>query len=592
MIRVQNRQYGVNRLSIVIILTYALLIFLFNALPVVHAAEVDPYLSQLSESPGNAAGNLALIRKAVEKANREKTGHLVFPPGVYEVGDEKSREHMERLMSGEHHPYTPFEDYNVAMNFSGVEGLVVDGQGCTLMFFGLIQPFEIFECGNVVIKNIVIDWKRPLFSEGVVRLVKNTLLDIDIFPEFPVHGGEPVVSFQNLSLDTGRLSGVSQFSNITNCELVAPQTVRIHSPQSKYVTTGDIITIRHIYTYRHGIHLNYSNNIRIQDVTIHALPGMGIFGTRSRDITIKRYTVRPSGRRIMSDNVDAIHLVSCSGTVTVDNCYFQGMGDDAFNMHGRYYTIGEVLDDRTVLLIEQNEQMYPNAGDTIEFVRKNTLYSYAEAVIRYVTVDKDTGETVIVLDRPLPDGFDTTDCIANLAHHAKLRFTNNTVRDIRGRALLVQTRDALIENNMFEHLTGQGVHVDTAFPTWNESVGTRNIVIRGNTFLDCGFGFTNYCSATGILVETECEEPRIGVHRNLTIENNLIIGHKKPALYLSCLDGAVVRGNRIITDGVAAWLEYAVNITFENNNFDIHDVIIGPGCENRAIKKFRNKENE
>ena len=129
----------------------------------------------------------------------------------------------------------------------------------------------------------------------------------------------------------------------------------------------------------------------------------------------------------------------------------------------------------------------------------------------------------------------------------------------------------------------------SAFPTWNESVGTRDVVIRGNTFLHCGFGFTNYCSATGILVETECDEPRIGVHRNLTIENNLIIGHEKPALYLSCIDGAVIKGNRIITDGVPAWLEYAANITFENNNFEEHDVVIGPGCENRVIKMFRNE---
>ena len=182
-----------------------------------------------------------------------------------------------------------------------------------------------------------------------------------------------------------------------------------------------------------------------------------------------------------------------------------------------------------------------------------------------------------------------TDIIANISKHAKLKFTNCTVRDIRGRGILVQTRDAIIENNNFEYCTGQGIHVDTAYPTWNESVGTRDIIIRNNKFLNCGYGSTTYCDAIGIAVETECEAPFVGVHRNLIIENNFIIGQLKPAFYLSCLDGAIIRGNRIISDGPAARLEYAVNVEFENNNFEEEDVLIGPGCENRGIIKFQNK---
>lgn len=549
---------------------------------------VDPDLARLSESPGSAAVNLEIIHKAVLKCKRSKNCHLIFPKGVYEVGNKKTLEDMERLMTGEHNPYTLFDDANIALHLSLAENLVVDGQGCTLVFSGLIQPFEIADCKNIVIKNLNIDWTRPLFSEGIVRMVKNETLEVEVFPEFPVHGGEPVVSFQSFSLATGHLSGVCKFENISNLKLIAPQTVRLTTDEAKFVKIGDVVIIRHIYSYRPGINLFNCDNVLIQDVTLYALPGMGVFGTRSKDITLKRYNVRPSGRRIMSINVDGSHFVSCRGTVVVDSCYFQGMGDDAFNMHGRYYTVSEVIDDKTVRATHQNEDNYPDVGDKVEFVRENTLYSYDEAVIVSVDYNPQKNESVITFDRPLPKNFEKTNVIANISQHAKLRFINSTVRDIRGRAVLVQTRDVLIENNNFEYCTGQGIHVLTANPRWNESVGTRDVVIRNNTFLNCGFGSTTYCDAIGVVVETECPEPFVGVHRNIVIENNQIIGHTRPAFYLSCLDGAIIRGNRIISNGPAARLEYAVNVVFENNNFEREDIVIGPGCENRGIKEFRN----
>jgi polygalacturonase len=434
---------------------------------------------------------------------------------------------MEGLMTGRISPRTVFKEnyasFNIAMNISKAEDLIIDGQGSTLVFSGLIQPFEIKDCSNLIIRNLTIDWKRSMFSEGVVKMVKGEMLEVEVYPEFPAKGGEPVISFQSFSTSTGHLSGICQFTDISSLELVEPQIVRFKAYDAKFVKTGDIVIMRHMYNYRPGFNLFNCSNVRIQDVTIHALPGMGVFGTRTRDITLKRFNVRPSGRRIMSGNVDATHFVSCTGTIEIDSCYFEGMGDDATNVHSYYYTKRERIDDKT-------------------------------------------------------------DLIANISKHARLKFTNNTVRDIRGRGILVQTRGALIENNRFEYCTGQGIHIDTAYP-WMESVGTRDVVIRNNTFLNCGYGNTTYCDAIGIAVETECTQPYIEVHRNLTIENNLIIGQLKPAFYLSCLDGAIIKGNRVISNGVPARIEYAANIIFENNNFGEKNVVYGTGCLKIADKK-------
>lgn len=552
----------------------------------------------LSELPEMAARNLEILQAAAKKCNQLKTGNLVLPKGVYPIGNEQTLKVMEDLMTGKISSRANFKNlpdpFNIAMDLTKVNNLVIDGQGSTLVFSGLIQPFDIKDCQNVIIKNLKIEWAHPLFSEGKVKMIKSVtfplaMLEVEVFPEYPVKGGEPVISYQTFSPATGHLSGVCEFTGISSLELVAPQTVRFISSDTKFVKEGDIVIMRHIYTYGNGFNLFNCNNIRIQDVTIYALPGMGVMGRRTNDITLKRFSIRPSGKRIMSGNVDATHFTACTGTIEIDSCYFEGMGDDATNVNSRYFNITERIDDRTVKAVMKDFPSYPDVGDEIELVRMNTLFPYNKAKVIAVDFNEKNNESVIKFDRQLPADFEMTDLLSNISKNAKLIFTNNIVRDIRGRGILVQTRGALIENNRFEYCTGQGIHIDTAYPTWNESVGTRDVVIRNNTFLNCGFGNTTYSDAIGIVVETECKKPFVGVHRNLTIENNLIIGQSKPAFYLSCLDGAIIKGNRVISTGIAARLEYAVNIEFENNSFEEKDIVIGIGCEDRAVKRFQSK---
>ena len=73
-----------RRLSGFLVIVSMLVALTFISASSSFAFEVDADLAKLSESPGSAAANLALIRKAVQRINREQTGHLVFPQGVFE----------------------------------------------------------------------------------------------------------------------------------------------------------------------------------------------------------------------------------------------------------------------------------------------------------------------------------------------------------------------------------------------------------------------------------------------------------------------------------------------------------------------------
>ena len=116
-----------------------------------------------------------------------------------------------------------------------------------------------------------------------------------------------------------------------------------------------------------------------------------------------------------------------------------------------------------------------------------------------------------------------------------------------------------------------------------ESNGTRNVVIRNNNFINCGYGVTGYADALAVCVETETDSPKAGIHKNLTIENNYVVGHTKPAFYLSCVDGALIKNNRVISASPAARIEYGLNIEFTGNNFDASKVETGLGCHDEVI---------
>lgn len=131
--------------------------------------------------------------------------------------------------------------------------------------------------------------------------------------------------------------------------------------------------------------------------------------------------------------------------------------------------------------------------------------------------------------------------IACISEMPQLIFNNCAVRNIRGRGLLIQTRNVTIKNCLFDGCTGQALHIDTAYD-WGESIGVRNVTVTDNKFIDCGFGSTKYCDAVAVVVETEADEEAIGVHRDIFIKDNIIIGNKN-AFKLSCCRDVLIEDN-------------------------------------------------
>lgn len=491
----------------------------------------------------DAKANFDEIKNVFEYAQTHKISKIVFPRGRYEVENTKSIFLLNELLSGN---FKMAKCENPLAKLNKTDNIEIDGGGVHLVFSGLLFPFDFVKCNNVTISDITVDWKRPIFSEGTVLECSGDELTVKIDDEYPVSGGEPVVSYQDYNPSDGSLTGFCVFENIDSFKLIGKQTAVLKHRDAFNVKKGNRIVLRHMYAYSSCFHFYKCKNVSIKNVTLNTALGMGIICHRCTDVNFENLSVLPQSGRLISTNTDATHLISCMGDVKYKNCSFTSMGDDACNVHGFYMICKKIIDERhAVFCIRASVQdgilEIPDVNDKIEFISGITLKAFSESEVISKKSGSNPREVILEFKDPLPDNYSCGDFIANISKTAKLIFDSCRVSDVRGRGVLVQTRGAIIENSVFSNCTGQGIHIDTAVG-WDESVGTRDIVIKNNKFLNCGYGMTKYCDACALVIETECEKPEAGVHGNITVSGNYI-DSSNVGMLIRCSKDVTVENN-------------------------------------------------
>ncbi|MBT1062575.1 right-handed parallel beta-helix repeat-containing protein [Bowmanella sp. Y26] len=510
------------------------------------------------------------VQAAIAQLHRQGGGTLRFPAGEYHFKLPGAQADFARLMRGELHYDTkwgkPGIAYHKAMSFVGLSKVEIIGEDARLVFHGLVQPMEFVDSQQVRVQGLSIDWQRPAFSVGTVVASRADGFDLQVDNDFPLQGGEPVWALMDFDVQRNRLGLVDDWRLSAPLQLLAPQLVRISG--SKAVPVGNRVILRHVGNYRPAIHLLRTSQVRFEDVQILAAPGMGIIGHQCADIVMQNLQVKPKGGRLMSTNTDATHFISCTGEIRIQDSYFEGMGDDATNVHGFYLSIQKSVSTHSVrayLSVNTQDLLpdWPQPGDEMEWVRGDTLKPYARNTLTGIELNDD-GSADLHFAQPIDSAVLPTDLLANASKVARLVFKNNQVKRIRARGILFQSRGALIENNEFVDNTGTGILIDTA-TGWMESIGTRDVVIRNNTLVGNGYGDGTYMDASGIAVLTESSAMAPGVHNGLLIENNRIQGVGKTGVYICCSRDVTLKDNQIAGNEVSLRLEYSDKVQLDGH---------------------------
>ena len=548
-----------------------------------------------------------VLQKALAKIKAEyKEGEKVilrFPEGRYEF-HEKGAAVREYYISN--HDQTNPKKVGIALE--DMKNLTLDGQGSEFVFHGRMLPVSLLRSENCLLKNFSIDFENPHIAQ--VKIVENDPQDGIVFEPAPwvdyriakdsifeAYGeGWTMRHSWGIAFDGDTKHLVYNTSDIgcpTNgASEVAPR--RIHAPGWKdaRLVPGTVVAMRGWGRPTPGIFLSHDVNTTIENVKVHYAEGMGLLAQLCENITLEKFGVCLKGDadpRYFTTQADATHFSGCKGKIVSCNGLYEGMMDDAINVHGTYLKVVKRVDARTLVGRYMHGQSWGFEwgcpGDEVQFIRSNTmdLVGKQNKIISIRPYDKEqtegAREFLITFQEPVDQvineqsGFG----IENLTWTPEVLFSGNVIRNNRARGSLFSTpRKTIVENNLFDHTSGAAILLCGDCNGWFETGACRHVIIRKNRFVNA---LTNLFQFTNAVISIYPEIPDLkgqqqyfhgGPEGGIVIEDNEFETFDAPILYAKSVDGLVFRNNTIKLNTEYKpfhpnrnrfWLERVTNVT-------------------------------
>ena len=548
-----------------------------------------------------------VLQKALAKIKAEyKEGEKVilrFPEGRYEF-HEKGAAVREYYISN--HDQTNPKKVGIALE--DMKNLTLDGQGSEFVFHGRMLPVSLLRSENCLLKNFSIDFENPHIAQ--VKIVENDPQDGIVFEPAPwvdyriakdsifeAYGeGWTMRHSWGIAFDGDTKHLVYNTSDIgcptKGASEVAPR--RIHAPGWKdaRLVPGTVVAMRGWGRPTPGIFLSHDVNTTIENVKVHYAEGMGLLAQLCENITLEKFGVCLKGDadpRYFTTQADATHFSGCKGKIVSCNGLYEGMMDDAINVHGTYLKVVKRVDDRTLVGRYMHGQSWGFEwgcpGDEVQFIRSNTmeLVGKQNKIISIRPYDKEqtegAREFLITFQEPVDQvineqsGFG----IENLTWTPEVLFSGNVIRNNRARGSLFSTpRKTIVENNLFDHTSGAAILLCGDCNGWFETGACRHVIIRKNRFVNA---LTNLFQFTNAVISIYPEIPDLkgqqqyfhgGPEGGIVIEDNEFETFDAPILYAKSVDGLVFRNNTIKLNMEYKpfhpnrnrfWLERVTNVT-------------------------------
>ncbi len=554
--------------------------FLFVALSV--SAQKVYNVSDYGLRPDSKKNASPVVQKVIARIQAEcKDGEAVilrFEEGRYNF-HEKGCAEREYYISN-HDQTNPKK---VGLALEDMKNLTVDGQGAELIFHGRMLPVSLLRSENCTLKNLHIDFENPHISQvkviendpqkGIVfepaQWVKYRITKDGFFETY----GDGWTMRHNLGIafegDTKHLvyNTSDVYCPIKGVKEIAPRHILAPEWKDQRLVPGTVMALRGWFRPTPGIFLSHDVNTTIENVQVHYAEGMGLLAQLCENITLDKFGVCLRGEndpRYFTTQADATHFSGCKGKIVSRNGLYEGMMDDAINVHGTYLKVVKRVDDHTLVGRYMHDQAWGFewgcTGDEVQFVRSNTMELIGEtnriASIRPYDKEQIAGarEFLITFTKPVDAAINEKRGfgIENLTWTPEVLFAGNVIRNNRARGTLFSTPKAtVVEDNLFDHTSGAAVLLCGDCNGWYETGACRNVIIRKNRFVNA---LANLFQFTNAVISIYPEIPNLkdqqkyfhgGKDGGIVIEDNVFETFDAPILYAKSVDGLVYRRNVI-----------------------------------------------
>jgi hypothetical protein len=331
-----------------------------------------------------------------------------------------------------------------------------------------------------------------------------------------------------------------------------------------------------------GIVLADDKDITLKNVKVHYAEGMALVAQMTENITLSGFqvSIRKGSDRVFTSQADATHFSGCKGLIRSEGGLYEGMMDDAINVHGTYLKLTERKDDHNVTGRYMHSQAYGfrwgEVGDTVQFIASATMDIVGEQnIIEEISMEKGGKDVQIRFRHPVPQ-CDGAMGIENLSWTPQVIFRGNTIRNNRARGALFSTpRKVLVEENFFDHTSGTAILLCGDCNGWYETGACKDVTIRNNRFVNA---LTSMYQFTNAVISIYPEIPQLNnqkqfFHSGIKIYQNVFDSFDLPLLYAKSVDGLEFRNNIILRNNdFAPWHPQRARYRLERvNNATISD---------------------
>ena len=348
---------------------------------------------------------------------------------------------------------------NTAFYLQSLKNTVFDFNGAVIRMHGELQPFILENCENVTIKNAVIEYERSSHTEFEILEKTEQVLRLKRKEKFPCRVENGFLIPYSENFEWHNLSKECHFLQVFDSEtregaglpvvVIGAETedmenppayiyhLNVHEEGQDVVLTGDLpgdwkkgmtAVLSHATREVSSCFVSCCRNINIENIRIINGIGMGVLGMYSENLSIRglKLYYDEQSHGIVSNDGDAIHIISGFGTLSITDCICEGMEDDVLNVHGNYYGVKSA--EQNILNaccfdlstgLDANYKMF-GEGDEISIHRGNSMEEKGRYRIEKVTLTGDY-DIRIETDRPL-ENVDSRDTIENLSAQPEVLF--------------------------------------------------------------------------------------------------------------------------------------------------------------------------
>jgi hypothetical protein len=553
------------------------------------------------------------ICKAIEACKSSHEVTLLLPSGRIDLWPEGAVK-RELYISNSTEDDTLPKVKNIGFFIENFENLTIQGNNTLVVLHGKMISFAILNSKNIKIQNVSFDYERPTMSELTISSVSDNSVETVMHPDSKYSIDEGKISFYGEGWKTNSYhtivfepeTNTMKYSTFkpfltANASETSPFHVKFEGDFSNTnFRKGDILTVRDPYRDNCGGFISHSKDIKLENVKMHYMHGLGIVSQFSENISLFKVIAAPreNSGRIISCFADCFHFSGCKGKILIDSCFTSGSHDDPINVHGTHLKITSIDADKKIIVRYMHHQTYGFeaffAGDSIAFINPQTLQPVAFAVLKNAEL-VNKREMLLEINGVMPGNVITGLCIENLTWTPEVTIRNSRFERTNTRGLLLTTRrKILVENNIFFRTGMHAILIADDASGWFESGAVQDVTIRNNTFTECGYNSAPGNFVIAVAPENHLQVPGYFVHSNIRIENNTFSVYDYPILTARSTDNLTFTGNTVkwttlMKNGekrAGFDLTDCKNVTIKNNLFELPQVpiISAKGMKKKDLK--------